>query len=698
MKYHKIIYDTIREEVFIENGRLVHNAIVLYKVPEGQNDLEPVYASFYYCEDDFGFCTPITESEYRLNTTPLPVTAPLPTVEVINPEPIAMPYLNPTPCYNALFSTTYNTLNSFHFPTSPFVPATPTAPLDNKTTVENEECDITGINGNFSINILSRNIYITNTSSGTNKKVTFSAEIITANDTFHYEVSGKDCTDPHWISDASYHKAYLASGKKSYDAFVQYMQLLTADTHIPECYIFNSCGWQLINGKPCYIYADGAIGSEVPNVFGNPLFHICFDASKVGSLTIFNDVKKMLSITHDPKISSTLFLFLHTSVLASLFESAKFPVKFLLGIMGQTNSRKTSLALAVLRLFNTDSPTPEVSFSSTPGGLEIIMSQYADAPLIIDDYMPATNRSRQNITDNKFDDITRRAGDRTIKHRMADFSDDKNVNDYPARGCYIITGEQMHGVQSALARTVVVNLTKSEVRNDVLQFYQDHVEIIPTHLVDFIQYIACHYSNIIDYIAKNVPSYRRGMNTRIARLAEAFAIFAVTCNILCSYIAERRFMNDSEIFEFKKFLIENARQTILLNDLQFVASDPGILILTALSDAITSGNCNLVSRFNYTAKGDVILEDDTIYYIRSETAYTLAKNYCSKYDIPIALINTKAVIPALEQVNVLLLSSSKERARKLPNNSKDSRRYLYIDKEKMEEVLSASEDGREYHV
>ena len=153
-------------------------------------------------------------------------------------------------------------------------------------------------------------------------------------------------------------------------------------------------------------------------------------------------------------------------------------------------------------------------------------------------------------------------------------------------------------------------------------------------------------------------------------------------------------MNDSEIFELKNFLIENVRQTILLNDLQFVASDPGILILTALSDAIASGNCKLVSRFNYTAKDDVILEDDTIYYIRSETAYTITKNYCSKYDIPIALINTKAVIPALEQTSVLILSSSKERARKLPNNSKDSRRYLYIDKEKMEEVLSTSEDGR----
>ncbi len=365
-----------------------------------------------------------------------------------------------------------------------------------------------------------------------------------------------------------------------------------------------------------------------------------------------------------------------------------------MGILGQTNSRKTSLALAVLRLFNTDNPTPEVSFSSTPGGLEIIMSQYADAPLIIDDYMPATNRSRQNVTDNKFDDITRRAGDRTIKHRMADFSDDKNINEYPARGCYIITGEQMHGVQSALARTVVVNLTKNEVQNDILQFYQDHVEIIPTHLVDFIQYIACHYSDIVAYISKNLPSYRRGMDTRIARLAEAFAIFAVTCDIFCSYIAERGFMNDSEIFELKNFLIENVRQTILLNDLQFVASDPGILILTALSDAIASGNCKLVSRFNYTAKDDVILEDDTIYYIRSETAYTITKNYCSKYDIPIALINTKAVIPALEQTNVLILSSSKERARKLPNNSKDSRRYLYIDKEKMEEVLSTSEDGR----
>lgn len=697
MTYHEFTYDTIREDVYIEDGKLIHNMRALYRVPKGQNDLEPAYASFYYNKDENGFCTPITEDEYYTNTiySSLPVTPPLSsTVEVVNPAPIVPTnMIYPTATSYYMFSPTYNTLNNFRFPTPPIVPVTHSTSPDTNGTGENKDCNITGINGNFSLKILYRNFYISHTSTGTNKKITFTMEITTTNNIFHYEVAGNDCTDPHWISVASDHKAYLVPGKKSLDAFVQYMLSLTSDTSIPEAYIFNNCGWEIINEKPCYIYADGAIGAEIPNVFGNPMFHICFDASKVGSPEIFNSMKKILNVTHDPKISSTLLLFLHIGILTGLFTAAKFPVKFLLGILGQTNSRKTSLAMAILRLFNTDDPTPEVSFSSTPGGLEIMMSQYADAILVIDDYMPATNRSRQNVTDNKFDDITRRAGDRTVKHRMLDFSGEQNANDYPARGCYVITGEQMHGVQSALARTVVVNLSKDEVNNDVLQYFQDNVEIIPTHLVDFIQYVASHYWQIVDHIHQTLPFYRRNMNTHIARLAEAFSTFAVACDIFCSYISEREFMSNSEISELKNFLISNVKQLILQNDLQFIASDPGILILTALSDAILSESCHLVSRFNYTTKADVILEDDEVYYIRSETAYLITKNYCARYDIPIALINPKAVIPALEQINVLVISpSSKERARKLPNNQKDSRRYLYISKDAMKRVLSDSEE------
>lgn len=698
MACKKITYDSIRKDVFIENGQLFQNMRPFYKVPNGETDVAPKYVTLYYDQDDSGFCVPITEEEYFERTFYYPSSATTSSpveVEVIDTYESAIPdfvqYPNvPALNYNTLFYSPC-TLNSFNFSAPPIVPVTPAASPESNETDEN----ITGINGNFSLHIMYRNFYISHTSSGTTKKITFSTEIKTSDSVFYYEVAGTDYTDPRWISDASDHKAYLTPGKKSLSAFIQYMQLLTADTTIPEKYIFDNCGWEIINGKPCYIYADGVIGAQIPNVFGNPIFHICFDSSKVGSTQIFEETKKILSITHDSKISSTLFLYLHTGTLTSLFDEAKFPVKFLVAILGQTNSRKTSLAQAILRLFNTDDPTPEVSFSSTPGGLEIMMSQYADTILIIDDYMPATNRSRQNLIDNKFDDIARRTGDHTIKHRMSDFADDKNISDYPSRGCYVITGEQMHGVQSALARTVVVNLSKNEVKNDVLQFFQDNIEIVPTHLVDFIRYTAAHYWEIIDYIHKKLPVYRRRIKTRIARLAEAFAVFAVTSDILCSYISDRKFMNESDVLELKNFFTENVLQIILQNDLQFVASDPGILILTALSDAILSGNYNIISRSEYTIKSEAILEDDTAYYIRSETAYLITKNYCAKYDIPIALINPKAVIPALEQLNVLILSStSKERARKLPNNQKDSRRYLYINKEKMAEILSDSEDGR----
>ena len=149
MTYHEVTYDTIREDVYIENGKMIRNMRALYRVPTGQNDLEPAYASFYYSKDENGFCAPITEDEYYANTTysSLPATPPLSsTVEVVNPAPIVPTnMIYPTATSYYMFSPTYNTLNHFRFPAPPIVPVTPSTSLDTNGTEENKDCNITGV-------------------------------------------------------------------------------------------------------------------------------------------------------------------------------------------------------------------------------------------------------------------------------------------------------------------------------------------------------------------------------------------------------------------------------------------------------------------------------------------------------------------------------------------------------------------------
>lgn len=318
------------------------------------------------------------------------------------------------------------------------------------------------------------------------------------------------------------------------------------------------------------------------------------------------------------------------------------------------------------------------------------MAKYADAILIIDDLMPATNKNRQNQVDDKFDNISRASGDRTTKKRMTDFSPNSTKTEYPVRGCCAITGEQVHGVQSAESRTVVVKLQKNDVINEKLRFFQDNYQLLPTHLVDFIEFVAVHYDYIISFIHEKLPFYRQMLTVKTPRLAEAFAVLMVTKDILFAYIRERGFMNESDLSMLNEHLFESVKTVILSNDRENAIKDPGLLCLTALSDAITTKTAHVVNRHLYREKDDVILEDETCFFVRTETMYLIAKNFCAKYDTPIALVNPKAVIPALEPTGVL--DFTKERSRKLPDNSFDSRRYLYIKKDVMKQILERAEE------
>lgn len=702
-----ISYSPSRESWEIVDGKVQKNIHATYHVPKDRALYYEYDAYFYYEIMADGNARQITEAEYqqalrtnemeqKVNDYYFPEVVETPSATAVEVLPrFTNPYLQQQPTYTFPVMAT-NVFNTYNANLTANMGIAKVVTCNSEP--ENEvKPDAPESYGDFTITPLVRRHYIFRTSTEYKDSVYILFRIIYPAGYVDKEVLGTNATDPKWISTATNHLTYVKHGKKAADAFAKDILHLMSDSTIPEEYIHGYSGWEeFSNGHHGFLYADGVIGFDAQNIHADKTFKICYDATQVGKQDTFLATLKMLDITQNRTIMPVLYLFTHTSVMTSLFAQAHYPVKFILAIMGQSNSKKTSLALATLRLFNTDTNAPDTSFISTSGGIEVMMSKYADATLIIDDYMPSTNKGRQIQTDNKFDEITRRYGDHSEKKRMTDFMPNGNKVDYPARGCCAITGEQMHGVQSALARTVTVNLSKTDVISENLKFFQDNYTLLPTHLFDFISFVAANYNNIVNLIHDKVPFYRQSINVKIARLAEAFAVLAVTKDILSLYIRERRFMKETAIIRLGEYLIDSITTIIFSNDLEFITQDPGVLCLMALSDAIVNKTIPILHRSNYRERSEVILEDDNRYYTRTDTIFLITKQYCAKLDIPIALVNPKAVIPALEHIGVL--DFTKERSRKLPDSSIDSRRYLYIIKDNMAKVLEQTEQEVNYDV
>lgn len=700
----KIVFDTNEETYIIENGKVQHYTKPVMHVEEGQAIIRPSFAVLYYEEDDQGCCREISQREYEQaqNVNEVCESVEFEIVQQL-PPPLKNYGLLPSDsvAQNQFYCPTANVVtNPFTSITYPAYQSQLTQQnlfaisqkiIKSSQSDEDEDGDAgDSIERNFSLQLVVRHNYISTTLDDCNITTTLVFVIYYPGGEVTKEIEGYKATETKWIAEATSYKAYLRPGKKSTQSFIQYVQTLMADNSVAEDYIFLTSGWKCFGNDHGYLHADGVIGVDIPNVRADSTFKIWYDPTRVGRKETFLATLKMLEVTKNRTLMPVLYLFLHTSLMTSLFAEAHYPVKFLVAILGLTNSKKTSLALALLRLFNSDKNSPDISFTSTPGGIEVMMAKYADAILIIDDLMPATNKGRQNLVDNKFDDIARFSGDRTSKKRMTDFSPNNTKVDYPVRGCCVITGEQLHGVQSAESRVIAIRLQKTDVIGENLKYFQEDYRLLPTHQVDFLGYVALHYESIVSYIHEHLPIYRQAISVKLARLAEAFAVTAVTGDVVVSYIRERGFLSETDLAQFNQHLIESVKSVILANDHDFITQDPGVLCLLALSDSMTSRTVRVIQRSHYREKEEAVIEDENFYYVRTDTLFLVTKQYCAKMDIPIALVSPKAVIPALEQVGVL--DFVKERSRKLPDNSADGRRYLYIKKDLMKEVLEQAEE------
>lgn len=550
--------------------------------------------------------------------------------------------------------------------------------------------------GNFDLELLQRIRKIEETASGDNSSILYRFKIKIRNSDEEYfpEIPAKDAEKVSWIAEKTGGAAWFSRDKRAKSAVEKVIHgQIKAYTGVEELR-YPRNGWKKLRNRWFYLTDFGFIGLLQTQAQGDTNQKFLYASHQTGKKQTFQQAMEMAAITQNSSTAMFLFLFTHLSMLAALLEEAGAPIKFITAVIGPTNSRKTSMALCLSKVFNRDQiHTPELSFESTVGGIEVMCSQCQDTPVIIDDFHPALTRKKQNELNEKLEFVLRRYGDRVAKNRMTDFSPNKKAGYYPVRGGCIITGEDITGVESSLARTIVLRVEKNTVDNRRLAFYQDHPLILSSHLYDFIKYITDEQERIIPLIEENFKTKRSNHTYFYPRYSEVYAQMGITAELIAEYAVARGFSTPQEMQEWVNFVEISVDQIIHQNVQNNFAENEAITILTALREMVSTYPAINVSDAEKT-KQNAVYMDDKYYYVRAQMLLEIVNKYCARLGMRSPELNSKRLANILEDKGVLYVYEGKNETRKthmLPGKSLDKRRYMFIRRKEMEILIENSE-------
>lgn len=549
--------------------------------------------------------------------------------------------------------------------------------------------DIPGFaSSNFALKLLAVTERIEETADKEIRRIFYKFSVQTRWGQYCKEVAAENLEDFNWVKEATEGRAYFSERKDRAEFATYVHEIIEKEIDgVERQVVYGTNGWKKIEGRYLYVCDSGVVGNPGINMRAthDMKFEIAKNMSKRESIQQFWGMER---ICRRMENAHMLMAFSSMGVLTTIFKVAGFPIKFLLGVFGTTNTLKTSVAMVFSKIFNAKEQTdPEVTFTSTVAGIETFVAKYSDAILLVDDFMPGSGNGKQSELDSKFEFLSRAYGDRTAKKRMTVFA--KQDVEYPVRGCCMVTGELVTGVQSSRTRVLNVKFEQGDVDKEILSYYQENPLILPTFLYGFIDFVTPNQTEILKMVKEKMGAYRRQLKFSIARLNESAAHALTTLDVLGLYW--KHVLPEYDIDSVKEVWAQDILKIFHENDRRLANTDMATVILQALEEAMQNFP-EKVKDVELLCKDDdgIVYLDSEHIYVQQKLLYQFTKSYCSKFDIEFVK-DVNLIAEKLKEKNLLdYLTNSKghaECARKLKQSKGNTKRFLYLKRTVMEKVL-----------
>ena len=342
------------------------------------------------------------------------------------------------------------------------------------------------------------------------------------------------------------------------------------------------------------------------------------------------------------------------SPLNEFMNQAGMQPRYLLTMIGQTGSYKSSLAAVVLSSFGEFAiDSFPMTFRSTANSVPEVGHILKDVLLVIDDYHPLSKKEAEEMK-HVLQVAVRAWGDHAGRTRLRP---DASINEPKApRGNVIVTGEFLPDLApSDFARLFVVEMQKDMIEDMVMRDAQDlaHEGLFRRVMSVYIDWIKDTFLTTEESMAAFVSSLRtQAQDVRSAwrerlhgegiefhgRLPDAIASLTIGFRMLTEFLRSKNLLTDADRQKLADELNEVFLTTAKQQAGRMLASDPGYLYLKAVMQMVSEktlridpadGQCHSVTS---NLAGFV---DDEYYYIRLERTLQEAHRYYDRLNQPL---------------------------------------------------------------
>ena len=210
------------------------------------------------------------------------------------------------------------------------------------------------------------------------------------------------------------------------------------------------------------------------------------------------------------KVVVPLLCFTLLSLVATLLEQTKTPLRFTLFLYGPTGTMKTSIAKAICGPMVDEEKKLGASFLDTAAAVEKMLSDYCDSVLIVDDIFPAEGELKRDMSKN-LEKLLRMVSEH-IQRKRCNAQMELSVS-APATCGVVATGEVISQNKSSNLRTVNVRFEERYFRNNpdakaVLTKLQQDERIMNGLYLCFIKYVENNQETLLSHFETSVMKKR----------------------------------------------------------------------------------------------------------------------------------------------------------------------------------------------
>lgn len=343
------------------------------------------------------------------------------------------------------------------------------------------------------------------------------------------------------------------------------------------------------------------------------------------------------TVAHTPLIYAGLGLSFLTPLNALLRDKGIEPC-FILYFTGKTGSRKTTLAKLFLNFFGTfdNGTAPPASFRDTVNAVEMKFALTDSTLVLLDDRIPSVNPKVKNQMENMEQATARQIGDRSARGRLNADSTLKTA--YRPKCNLIITAEESFSNvgESAIARSISVELKPSDVNLSALTEVQQKAEHLNQCMSDYIRFVLTNWDSISDKVKPMFLELRnKAQSGGHGRLAECVAHLQIGIIFMCEWLISEGVIDEAQAEKMKSVSWEVFVKLAERQNRRITEEKPVKLFLNAVREMRDRNSIRIVdldSQNEYNSLNVVGYRDKDFYYFYPEAIYREVKMFYSTQD------------------------------------------------------------------